>query len=837
MALDALLLLLTLVSVMLVSVSGMPRSRSRSPLYSPSTDLCLDCPGSGSSRSEAPSRRSRTPGCVSMGGLYHTSDDRPSIFASSERVWDHEPDATVASQQLQAALVGPSTESHRDFVEALMSQVFSYNISPPLQRTLLLLYIQDHRERLQHQQGPGRLSSDFALSGQHNSYLAHSCCQVCSEPADQAMLDALFRQEMVRERTRLWRTSRWEDTLARRSRKGGSRRLRRFRRAPIGIFAKQQFRFKHWLLFWHSCLHVHYSDEFSSQACKRLGMCPASSICRVLCPWLQRLLQVIAQSFACQRCACVCYQDQWCCARIVRVLGHRTDPLWYTFRRALCTSWTCCCQCLTGCMCWVRVCTATFLYTPWLQKCLINCLWLTFWQRVCSMYTAQTLMPGLTLATLVVCSGICVYTMMSILLGNLALVAQPCLFVRSRPPLRFGATFNFKNSSEGSCMKMMNFRGWKVHWKTVPLAMMRFHLLPPQSEPWYNTYPMLVATPVCKSLVFCARCENYIFTCTSLVYMGHIHQSCSLSFWHSGRRQSAEVGLSRPASSSDLHGIDGTGVFLIWCTVCYPSLLSGYWLLDTLCYVLFTWQATTCLPGTSVDISAIIQVADHCRRARTLLRAHTHNLQQRRAGTVKQGDFCACLQISVDLSQAFDTAPWALIHESLQRTGAPQALIDRIMDWISGTTYVLEHRGSKVEVRAQRGVRQGCVLSPLLWSLFTGLIYEEFQCIIGQDPIQLEVVFFADDKHLSWILDQPSHLVCALRQFGSFIQLLRAFGLQVNPTKSNAIMSLRGSMSQSLRRLWTSTSRGGEWLRVPIGQDNEFIPAGLSWHRSVLWGL
>ena len=222
--------------------------------------------------------------------------------------------------------------------------------------------------------------------------------------------------------------------------------------------------------------------------------------------------------------------------------------------------------------------------------------------------------------------------------------------------------------------------------------------------------------------------------------------------------------------------------------------------------------------------SAIIQVADHCRRARTLLRAHTHNLHQRRAGTVKQGDFCACLQISVDLSQAFDTAPWELIHESLKRTGAPQALIDRIMDWISGTTYVLEHRGAKVEVRAQRGVRQGCVLSPLLWSLFTGLTYEEFQCLIGQDPTQPEVVFFADDKHLSWILDQPSHLVCALRQFGSFIQLLRAFGLQVNPTKSNAIMSLRGSMSQSLRKLWTSTFRGGEWFRVPIGQDNEFIP-------------
>ena len=79
MALNVPLLLLTLVSVTFASVSGMPRSRSRSPLYSPSTDICLHCPGSGSSRSEAPSRRSRTPGCISVGGLYHPTDDRPSI--------------------------------------------------------------------------------------------------------------------------------------------------------------------------------------------------------------------------------------------------------------------------------------------------------------------------------------------------------------------------------------------------------------------------------------------------------------------------------------------------------------------------------------------------------------------------------------------------------------------------------------------------------------------------------------------------------------------------------------------------------------------------------------
>ncbi|CAE7226408.1 unnamed protein product [Symbiodinium sp. CCMP2592] len=174
--------------------------------------------------------------------------------------------------------------------------------------------------------------------------------------------------------------------------------------------------------------------------------------------------------------------------------------------------------------------------------------------------------------------------------------------------------------------------------------------------------------------------------------------------------------------------------------------------------------------------------------------------------------------------QAFDTAPWALLEQALNRTAAPSDLKGRIMEWITGTTYVLEHRGSRVNIPAERGVRQGCVLSPLLWSLFTGLIYEEFQYIVQGSGLSPDIVFFADDKHLGWLLRKPQELALALEQFGKFLSLLRSFGLQANPTKSKAILSMRGSMSQSLRRLWVSLYRGESWLRIPVGLSNEYIP-------------
>ena len=72
--------------------------------------------------------------------------------------------------------------------------------------------------------------------------------------------------------------------------------------------------------------------------------------------------------------------------------------------------------------------------------------------------------------------------------------------------------------------------------------------------------------------------------------------------------------------------------------------------------------------------SAIVQVTGHCRRGRSLLSSYTHNLHCKRQDQVKPGDFCACLQVSVDLSQAFDTAPWDLLELALDRTGAPLEL-------------------------------------------------------------------------------------------------------------------------------------------------------------------
>ena len=66
-------------------------------------------------------------------------------------------------------------------------------------------------------------------------------------------------------------------------------------------------------------------------------------------------------------------------------------------------------------------------------------------------------------------------------------------------------------------------------------------------------------------------------------------------------------------------------------------------------------------------LGCLVRAMDHCRHARRLLRAQTYNLRSLRQGGPKR-PYVAALQVSIDLSQAFDSAPWDLLREALRRT-------------------------------------------------------------------------------------------------------------------------------------------------------------------------
>ena len=220
------------------------------------------------------------------------------------------------------------------------------------------------------------------------------------------------------------------------------------------------------------------------------------------------------------------------------------------------------------------------------------------------------------------------------------------------------------------------------------------------------------------------------------------------------------------------------------------------------------------LPGRDV-MCALMRAVQHCRSVRTTIQSQAYNLHHLRQGT-STTDFRAGLQVSLDLSQAFDTGPWSLIMEAVRRTGAPEGLCSAIAQWIQGTVYELTYKRTKLHVHAGRGVRQGCCLSPIVWSVFTGLLYQEFESTGGLHSPTGALSMFADDTHICWELTSPTELHGALQSLGQLLQLLRKFGLQVNAGKSKAILHVQGKGSERIKRTCIQLIKEEKRLRVPV---------------------
>ena len=225
-------------------------------------------------------------------------------------------------------------------------------------------------------------------------------------------------------------------------------------------------------------------------------------------------------------------------------------------------------------------------------------------------------------------------------------------------------------------------------------------------------------------------------------------------------------------------------------------------------------------------LGSLERAVRHCKQVRSRMKAGSYNLWSRRFGHARK-DFTVGLQVSLDLSQAFDTVPWCLLDEALIRAGVPNNLRDAVMAWVSSTKYLIEHRQQTIRINAERGVRQGCGLSPLLWSIFSGLVYKEFAEAHGKDSSFPTITLFADDHHLSWILDEPGEISTALAQLSNFVSFLRRFGLKVNPSKSQAMLLIQGVGSDKLRQAWTyQTKIDGKIvtkLRLPGAPRTEHV--------------
>ena len=206
-------------------------------------------------------------------------------------------------------------------------------------------------------------------------------------------------------------------------------------------------------------------------------------------------------------------------------------------------------------------------------------------------------------------------------------------------------------------------------------------------------------------------------------------------------------------------------------------------------------QFTYC-KGKSIDV-AICRIMEHCRAVRQRLKEGVVSVHNKRAGATASVCYGG-IMVGLDLSRAFDCLTRTTLLRSLQFAGVFKESQCILLEIHQQCHYEITHMRRNGTFQLGRGVRQGCAVSPMLYSLFTVWLLAE----LGEetDPVWVSqmVTCFADDSHLAWTIEQLSDLDFVGRSLRAVFRLLRSSGMTVNADKSSLVLCLRGSSARSL---------------------------------------
>eukprot|EP00435_Cladocopium_sp_Y103_P053626 s284_g17.t1 len=200
---------------------------------------------------------------------------------------------------------------------------------------------------------------------------------------------------------------------------------------------------------------------------------------------------------------------------------------------------------------------------------------------------------------------------------------------------------------------------------------------------------------------------------------------------------------------------------------------------------------------------ALLRVVTHCQQVHALVRSQSSSLWNQRAGNERLTCYGG-LQLFVDLERAFDTAPRDRIIQALQMLQVPDGLIGLIGAWHDSTSYVLSHHDMSDTLPTNRGVRQGCVAAPALWSSLMYLLMIRYSHWVPAQWIRNFMTIFADDIHLCHMIHNAQDMQQAIDYFGFFFTCAQDLGLTINFRKNGSHAAALGRHIFARLKIWLS---------------------------------
>ena len=199
--------------------------------------------------------------------------------------------------------------------------------------------------------------------------------------------------------------------------------------------------------------------------------------------------------------------------------------------------------------------------------------------------------------------------------------------------------------------------------------------------------------------------------------------------------------------------------------------------------------------GKGID-QAIFRVISHCGRVRKRMNDGVLSVHARREGKTSSKCYGG-IMVGIDMSRAFDTLARDVLLRSLQHAGVDASLQRILIEIHEACQYEISHMQYSTKVSMGTGVRQGCAVSPLLYSLFTAWFLAELETRTSASWVQHLVTCFADDTHLAWEIESFSDVAFFCTSLRATFQLLRECKMLVNSDKSTLVLGIRGTQAKS----------------------------------------
>jgi len=226
------------------------------------------------------------------------------------------------------------------------------------------------------------------------------------------------------------------------------------------------------------------------------------------------------------------------------------------------------------------------------------------------------------------------------------------------------------------------------------------------------------------------------------------------------------------------------------------------------------WPIWAFMPKRSTQ-DPLLKVASHCREIQILVAAQK-STPHSRAAQIPHFSCFGGLQIFIDIDKAFDSVNRTKLFCRLHQLQIDDAVIQLLQRWHFDTSYFVTHGGECVEVKVNRGLRQGCKGAPYLWNCMIVLLLHELQATVSLHWICTHLTIYADDCHVGGVFANVEEFKLLLQTIGQLFSLLHEFDLTISPQKSVAILCMRGHLGRKARAANTQRDHKGEQLKIQL---------------------